>query len=503
MKRTISLILVLVMLALTVISCGNAGENTTSGETTVADTTTASGAETSDTTTATEATTEAAGPTNMQDTLPEADFGGKTFTALVRESTKSELFSADIAGDLVGDAVYNRNAKIEDRFGVDIEILTEAGDWNQRDAFINRVSNSILGGDHEFDMVMTHNGYLVSITQRGLCLDMNELEAVDFSKRWWAQKYMENIAMNGKVYAAMGDIGYSLYQYMETVFFNKNLAEENSIPDLYALVESGDWTFDKMMEYVKTVGADLNGDGKYTELDRFGLAIDHHNSRYAATVWQTEITKIGADGRRDINLPNERYVNCYETLRNAIYDNQQVFYVGQDKYDEVKMFANDQLLFMTERIGEASKLREMQSDYGIIPFPKYDAEQKEYVSATRDSHSGIMVANNIEDPAMVGTVVEALCMYGMSDITPAYYETTLKLKYLSDETAMGMLDLIRDSVDFDFAILYTMPLNYIYSFYGTNMDSGTASISAAAKAQAGVWQKMLDKMYDEFDRLAQ
>ena len=147
-------------------------------------------------------------------------------------------------------------------------------------------------------------------------------------------------------------------------------------------------------------------------------------------------------------------------------------------------------------------MKEMESEYGIIPFPKFDENQTEYVSATRDSHSGLMVASNIQNPAMVGAAIEALCMYGYRDITPAYYETTLKLKYLSDETAMSMLDLIRDSVDFDFAILYTVPLSTMYSFYGDSMAKATPSIAGAIKAQAKAWQKLLDKMYTDFENIA-
>ena len=165
------------------------------------------------------------------------------------------------------------------------------------------------------------------------------------------------------------------------------------------------------------------------------------------------------------------------------------------------MFTNDQLLFFTERLSRAALMKEMDSEYGIIPFPKYDANQAEYVSATRDSHSGMMVANNIVNPDLVGTTIEALCMYGYTEVTPAYYETTLKLKYLSDETAMSMLDLIRDNVDFDFAILYTVPLSTMYSFYGEKIAAATPSVASAVKAQAKAWQNLLNKMYTDFEKV--
>ena len=496
MKRVLSLILALLMLVMAVAACGGKTEDP-------AATTTAPAQDA--TTAATEATTTAAPeetlPPELQDSIPDVQFPGETFKVLIRDETKREMTSLEINGDLVNDAVYNREVTVEERLGMQIEVHTIKGNWDFRNDFIAHVSNSVLSNDHSFDMAMTHNAYLASMILRGLATDLNELETIDFSKKWWCQKYVENIAIDGKVYSAMGDIGVSLYEYLEATYFNKKIAEEHKITDLYELVQSGNWTLDKMMEYVKMVGADLNGDGKYDQNDLFGLAIDNHNCRYAATVWQTEITTVGADGRRVFNLPNERYINCYESLYHAIYDNEQVMFDGSNTYG-LKMFTNDQLLFFTERLSCAASMKDMESEYGIIPFPKYDANQAEYVSATRDSHSGLMVASNIQNPTMVGTAIEALCMYGYRDVTPAYYETTLKLKYLSDETAMSMLDLIRDNVDFDFAILYTVPLSTMYSFYGEKIAAATPSITAALKAQSKAWQKLLDKMYVDFENVA-
>ena len=497
MKRAISLMLALLMLAASAVACGGKTEDPA--------VTTADTAQEATTTAATEATTAATEetlPPELADTLPDVTFPGETFKVLIREESKYEMTSEEITGDLVKDAVYNRELTVEERLGLSIEVHTIKGNWDFRNDFIAHVSNSILSNDHEFDMAMTHNAYLASMILRGLATDLNTLEDIDFEKKWWCQKYVENIAIDGSVYSTMGDIGVTLYEYLEATYFNKKIAEEHQITDLYDLVQSGNWTLSKMMEYVKLVGADLNGDGKYDQNDLFGLAIDNHNCRYAATVWQTEITTVGADGRRTFNLPNERYVNCYETLYHAIYDNTQVMFDGSNTYG-LKMFTNDQLLFYTERLSRAASMKEMDSEYGIIPFPKYDENQTEYVSATRDSHSGLIVASNIQNPAMVGTTIEALCMYGYRDITPAYYETTLKLKYLSDETAMSMLDLIRDSVDFDFAILYTVPLSTMYSFYGDKIASATPSISGAIKAQAGAWQKLLTKMYTDFEKVGQ
>ena len=498
MKRALALLLTIAMLAISVASCGAKTDTT-------ADSTTASAADA--TTTAPVDTTTSAPeeilPHELQDTLPEVRFEGETFTTLLRESTKYEMKSEEITGDLVSDAVYERNLAVEERFGVKLNVLTEPGEWSQREDFMLRVSNSILSGDHEFDMAMGHASYIHAMPSKGLAYDLALIDSLDFSKKWWHSGYMDNAKISDSIYTAAGDIGVTVYEYLEVVFFNKKLAEENKITGLYETVQSGAWTFEKMMEYASTVTSDLDGNGKYDMSDLYGLAIDAHNLRYLPTYWQADITVIGSDGLRDFNLPNEKYIDSYDKAYAMVYNYDHVFYAGDSEYDDTAMFARDQVLFHTDRLGKAAQMKEMESEYGIIPFPKYDEEQEEYVTTIDDPFSPIMILNNVQNPDMAGTIVEALCMYGYEKVTPAYYETTLKLKYLSDETAMGMIDLIRDSVVLDFAMLYNSQLSSVYSYISNSVHSNIASIASGIKAQSKAWQKSLDRFYSVYEGIGQ
>lgn len=501
MKKVLALLLAIAMLAASVASCGAKTD-------TPADTTTAPTADTTTapTDTATTAPAETL-PPELQDTLPETTFHDAVFTTLIREETKYEMQSDEISGDLLSDAVHKRNTLVEERFGVDLQVLTEPGDWTKRDTFTARVSNSILGGDHEFDLVMTSDAYLASMPIRGLAYNLTELESLDFTKKWWHKGFMNNAEINGSIYIAAGDAAVTVYEYLEVVFFNKKLAAENGIPDLYALVESGTWTWDKMMEYVLTVGSDVNGDGIYDVSDIYGLGLDAGTTRHVTTYWETNMSIVGADGLRDINLPNEKYLDTYNRLYAAIHDNTQVFYAKDAgtyaAYDNASMFINDQFLFLVKDLGDAVKMKEMESEYGIIPFPKYDTTQQNYISTIKDSFSGMMVSSAIQEPDMVGTVIEALSMYGYQDITPAYYETALKLKYLSDETAMKMIDLIRDSVVLEFTMIYTNSLNLMFSLVSNSLIKEVPNISSSIKAESKIWQKMVDKLYSDYEKIGQ
>jgi len=498
MKRALALMLALLMLVTSIAACG--AKDTQTDDTTTAAPSAGNDTTTADTTTAAPAETL---PPELQDTLPEVRYDGKTFTTLIRESTKHEMLSEEITGDLVGDATYERNLAVEERFGVQLHVLPEPGDWGHRDAFMARVSNSILGGDHEFDIAMGHASYIHAMPAQGLAYDLTQIDSLDFSKKWWHSGYMENVNINGAIYSAAGDIGVTVYEYLEVVFFNKKLAEQNQIEDLYGTVQSGAWTFDKMLEYAQRVTSDLDGNGVYDESDLFGLAIDAHNLRYLPTYWEADITVVGSDGMRDFNLPSEKYIDAYDKAYAMVYDYDYVFYAGDSERDDTAMFVRDQVLFHTDRLCRAAQMKEMDSEYGIIPFPKYNEEQENYITTIDDPLSPIMILNNVEDPDMVGTIVEALCMYGYEKVTPAYYETTLKLKYLSDEVAMGMIDLIRDSVVLDFAMIYNSQLGSIYSYISNSVHSNIPNITSGVKAQSKAWQKTLERFYSNYEKIGQ
>ena len=113
-KRMLALLMALITLLPMVVACGGSGE--VDATTTAATTTTAADA----TTAATETTTEGYA---VKDNLPEdLKFTGKTISIISRGRSwcKDEVSVEALTGDVINDAVYNRNAAVEDRLGVKI-----------------------------------------------------------------------------------------------------------------------------------------------------------------------------------------------------------------------------------------------------------------------------------------------------------------------------------------------------------------------------------------------
>lgn len=486
MKKILCAFLALLMLF--AVSCSEAGSD---GTATTAD---ASAGATEN------GTPEETVPANERDTLPDKKFPGETYTILSRKNTAYEILSDGITGDLVNDAVFTRNGKVEERFGVKIEVLQEPGDWGDRTSFVKRVENVYMSGTESYDLIMTHSAYIVDIGIQGFAYDMNTLDQIDFEKKWWCPAYTKNVNIDGMIYSAIGDLTYSLYERMQCIFFNKTLTAEYSIPDLYELAQNNEWTFAKLQEITMAAGKDADGNGVYDTTDIYGLGFNGHSCRALQTSFDTQMTVPDGDGRQKINLPNEKYINVYNETLKFVRGNNHVRF-DNEADNQVQMFMDGNLMLFAGRLGNAVRMKDMTSEYGIVPFPKYNADQADYISCARDYMTAMCIFGKLKNPEKTAVVTEALCMYGYQLITPAYYETTLKYKVFNDPIAMNMLDRIRDTLTFDFAMTYTNQLNLLFSTMGDNIQNNVASISNLLKGQTVVIQKAIDNLYESYEKL--
>lgn len=84
---------------------------------------------------------------------------------------------------------------------------------------------------------------------QGLLCEVGDLQYIDPSMPWWNQNLLEPTAVDGKNYFLIGCANLVAFDSIGVLFFNKDLAAENNIDDLYQTVYDGNWTFDKMLEY--------------------------------------------------------------------------------------------------------------------------------------------------------------------------------------------------------------------------------------------------------------
>ena len=380
---------------------------------------------------------------------------------LAAETTYCDMFlyAQNYTGDTVNDAVYERNKKVEDRFGITLEFYSS-------ETVAPDLRKLIMTDDNPYEIAFINGVHLSSLLQSGYLKDLNELKYCDFTKEYWDQNCYENLSFGGKNYYMISDISSAMMYGSAVVFFNKNMIEEFKLESPYELVDSNEWIWEKYIEMGMVVSADLNNDGKWDENDRYGAYGDTVGGSMLAS--GVRYTRNNADGIPEIVFLKEnadRTIEIYNMLCDAaelkglhlsedsISETvDQSAYMHKWDYCRGAMFGGDRVLFCTAGLRTSDLLTNMESDYGIVPLPKYDAEQSEYYSTIDYNFSWLTIPITNQRMDFISCVLEYMAYASTDTVNYAFYDKVMKGQRASDPDTVRMLELIRGTMLYDFAI---------------------------------------------------
>lgn len=447
------------------------------------------------------------------DDLPAGlNFNGETINILYREDVVNSFCVGEQTGDIVDDAVYNSNRAVEERLGVKFNIITQAGTANaDRNNYMAYITNSVLAGDNAYDLcgVLTYN--VPTLIQQGVLTDLLGVKYLNFDKPWWTSDLTELATIGGKLYFASGDITLELTQRIFCMLFNKKLAESLKVEDIYTLVNDGKWTLDKMKEIGTAAYADLDGDSAVSTGDRFGVVVNDYNHicGFMASL-ETEFTKIGDDGRQHIRGDSEHTIDAMQKIVNVFNNNNGIFYMSKSDADpsnvannhEVyrSMFKDDRMLIITSEFHQISSVfRDMQSDYGIIPYPKYDEEQESYYTLARNVYSSMVIPKTCDKLDAVGAAMEAMASQNYREVSPVYFETALKVKYSRDDVTSQMYDLIKQGLKFNFAFTFSAVSGGFANVFADMVGNNDENYMSKYDSMKDKTETGLQKFYDDVE----
>lgn len=140
-----------------------------------------------------------------------------------------------------------------------------------------------------------------------------------------------------------------------------------------------------------------------------------------------------------------RYLEIFTKLYNddIAYD----WHTCQGFAGETDIFTNSQALFCLGGVYYASLLRDMKDDFGIIPYPKYDETQTEYISSASSNFLSVCaVPVTNDDLENTGAFMEYYAYLGYTDIRPQFYDVLLQGKVARDDESVKMLDTLFGTV---------------------------------------------------------
>ncbi|MCI8387800.1 MAG: carbohydrate ABC transporter substrate-binding protein [Clostridiales bacterium] len=377
--------------------------------------------------------------------IPDVKYDDYAFRIFTRPGDRyDEVYTETENGEVLNDAVYRRNAIVEEKLGITFEITQSSADWE------TEALNSILANDDEYDVIIPAARAAFIYAQNLVCTNWFDLPYVDLTKSWWNQDAVENLTINGKLYVCDGDISPATLKGSVGMIFNKQLLDDYKIDYPYELVTSGKWTFDEFSKIVKNFSQDLNSDGNMTiDSDLFGYASSPWCGPINALYCTGErIITVDKDGYPQLTLYSEKTVDMYDKYLNLLYSEN-----GYNAVDwrEAEAFCDGRvaMIDVDMRAIATGTMREAKVDFGLVPWPKADESVDKYYSYVDAGHSLWIVPITNPDLERTSVILEAMAYYGQKEIIPAYYNITLQNKYLRDDESVEMLDYIKDGGVFD------------------------------------------------------
>ena len=405
--------------------------------------------------------------------LESRNLGGKDINVLIRSEWSYEFMVDEENGDSVSDAIYRRNTAVEDKYKCNLNFIDFAGNWANHESFTNTIHNSVLAGDGAYDFIAGYQAVLTTNIQNGDLMNLYDVPNLQLDAPWWTQEGVEALTYNGKCFEVGGDIVVSVLEGINCMFYNKRLAEEQKLPDLYDLVRSGKWTHEKFAELTKDIYEDLDNSGSKTINDKYGLLMQQYYIRPYVVVYDTPT--ISKDG--ELVWYNEHTLDVIDKLI-ALFTTEDVFYTYATADAVSAAWANGNALFITTMLGTAAQLRSMDDDFGIIPMPKFNEDQEGYYTTTKNEVSMICVPKTAPDPDVSGFVIEAMCRESTDTVAKSFYETALKGKYVRDENSAEMIDLIRSGLTFDFGWVASMSTGVSGATYENQVKAGSNTFTS-------------------------
>ena len=451
----------------------------------------------------------------VNDDLPaDLKLGGLTVTFLSRgrEQNAHEITAEEMNGEVVNDAVFNREIAVEERLECNIENIATGTDGHGNE-LLTMVSTSVAASDGAYDILANSNWSTANTYPTGYYLNLYNVENLNLEKEYWAQHLIDSTEINGSLFGATGSLGLYMYQSIFAVFFNRNLCEQYGIQpaDIYSTVFEGGWTLDKMIELTKDVYTDKDGNGIADENDvyGYGLQVSSSTDGYWSSC-QIRMTSRDSEGVLKLDTDVEKLVSVVERLQDFAYNQKGVIRLveGTGFTDGVYLpeaFAKDQLLFMNDWIYSTGTgvFRDMESDYGIIPYPKYDEQQDDYYSYIHDQFTTFSILCTVADPASVGAVMEAMASDSHNRVIPAYYETALSQKYARDQDSVTSLQTIFKNAYLDSGWVYSLNMNsYPQGVLREPVWRNTTTTVTYVARMGKMAEKSIEKIMKSFDKIA-
>lgn len=442
--------------------------------------------------------TQPAGDSNLdengylKDSLPESYDFGKEFKILTWNGQKAWEWVDEIAEQptSVEQVLWEREANVEERFGVEIERVYANGAWDDRNSFISTLSQNVLGNDHEYDLVGQYTPAAGIGAIMGLYTDLKKVSYIDLEKPWWPSSITETATVGDKLYFVTGDITPTLIRNVQCMFVNTSLYESYQLAkevdgrSIYDVVKDYDWTMENMLKMALNKVSVEQGNYGLVMLNQVSGDSFFYGAGFTYVKNEGGIMTLSDD------LSNNLLINYFDQVKEL--------FTG--RYEDVAIvsldpFLQNKALFYNGNVSDSQQLSAEGVQFSLLPMPLLNEDQQEYRTCSNFWVTVYSVPVDASDMNMSGVILEALASEAYRTVSDEIYYNMFQIRYNgADEDSAKMFDIVSDSVVFDTARFFPDALGLFAQFrLGVNDVSGNwSTIYGGAKDS---WTEKIQKLY--------
>ena len=293
----------------------------------------------------------------------------------------------------------------------------------------------------------------------GYCTPFDDIPYVDLDKDYWDHSIVNDLSIENQVFMLTGDISTMDNQATWIMMFNKELIDKYGLEKQYSYALGGRWTIDVLADMVKGVTMDINGDGVMDKTDQYGLATTadtvyglFYSCGNSLVTKNSDDQPVFALDENHLSVVFEKTIDILSDENTLVSDRIKN---SSDVITDIRVaFTETRSLFYCEVMFHVANLRQMENDFGIIPMPKYDENQENYITFVNPAGDLLTVPRTNTDVEFTGTLLEAYAAASYQYMTPAYYDITLVGKYARDEESKEMLDILLVNRTYDLWLIY-------------------------------------------------
>jgi len=221
---------------------------------------------------------------------------------------------------------------------------------------------------------------------------------------------------------------------------------------------------------VKSISKDMNSDGVMSEVDQYGSLAEHHNSRMFLYASGIRTTTNDENGYPQLTLMEnkDKTVDLYEKLKTVWTDADHVFcidcanltvpegYAHKWSYCRYLFTQNLYLFHYTDESSGLYAFADMEAEFGLIPFPKYDKSQQTYKTIYPVNNMLFALPGNLQGENLERTanIVEDMNYYSSFITVPAWFDTLMARRYVRDDESEATLRVLRNNYVYDLGLYY-------------------------------------------------